>query len=90
MLAIIRCRIFSSLLSKNAVIKVYRTLILTGMYRCETWSITLREERWLRVLRVFGCKRDEVMGVEKINRSCSLAQYCSGDKIEKNEMGHSM
>ena len=35
---------------------------------CETWSLTLREERWLRVFenrvlrRVFGPKRDEVAG----------------------------
>ena len=27
---------------------------------CETWSLTLREERRLRVLRVCGPKRDEV------------------------------
>ena len=33
------------------------------MYGCETWSLTLREERRLRVLRrVFGPKRDEVTG----------------------------
>ena len=32
-------------------------------YGCETWSLTLREERRLRVLRrVFGPKRDEVTG----------------------------
>jgi hypothetical protein len=31
------------------------------VYGCETWSLTLREERRLRVLRkVFGPKRDEV------------------------------
>jgi hypothetical protein len=31
------------------------------LYGCETWSLTLREERRLRVLRrVFGPKRDEV------------------------------
>jgi hypothetical protein len=36
------------------------------MYGCETWSLTLREERRLRVFenrvlrRVFGPKRDEV------------------------------
>ena len=30
---------------------------------CETWSLTLREERRLRVLRrVLGSKRDEVTG----------------------------
>jgi hypothetical protein len=37
------------------------------MYGCETWSPTIREERWLRVfenivLRIFGPKRDEVIG----------------------------
>jgi len=38
------------------------------MYRCETWSLTLREERKLRafenmvVRRIFGPKRDEVAG----------------------------
>jgi len=37
-------------------------------YGCETWSLTLREERRLRVFenrvlrRVFGSKRDEVTG----------------------------
>ena len=38
------------------------------LYGCETWSLTLREERGLRVFenrvlkRVFGSKRDEVTG----------------------------
>jgi hypothetical protein len=38
------------------------------LYGCETWSLTLREERRLRVFenrmlrRVFGPKRDEVTG----------------------------
>ena len=38
------------------------------MYRCETWSLTLREERRLRVFegkvlrRKFGPKIDEVTG----------------------------
>ena len=37
-------------------------------YGCETWSLTLREERMLRVFenrvlwKVFGPKRDEVTG----------------------------
>ena len=59
----------SSLLSKNIKIKVYRTVILPViLYGCETWSLTLREERRLRVFenrvlrRVFGPKRDEVTG----------------------------
>jgi hypothetical protein len=38
------------------------------MYGCETWSLTLREERRLRVFenrvlrKIFGPKRDEVTG----------------------------
>jgi len=49
------------LLSKNLKIKIYRTIILPiVLYGCETWSLTLREERGLRVLRrIFGPKRDE-------------------------------
>jgi len=47
---------------------MYRTIILPFvLYGCETWSLTLREERGLRVftnrvLRIFGPKRDEVTG----------------------------
>ena len=57
----------SSLLSKNLKIKIYRTIILpVVLYGCETWSLTLKEERRLRVSenrvlrRIFGPKRDEV------------------------------
>jgi len=38
------------------------------LYGCETWSLTLREKRRLRVFenkvlrRIFGRKRDEVIG----------------------------
>jgi len=46
-------------------IKIYRTTILpVVVYGCETWSLTLREERRLRVFensvlrRIFGHKRD--------------------------------
>ena len=59
----------SRLLSKNLKIKIYRIIILpVVLYGCETWSLTLREERRLRVFekgvlrRVFGPKRDEVTG----------------------------
>jgi len=57
----------SSLLSKNEKVKIHRTVsssvVLDG---CETRSLTLREERRLRVFenrvlrRIFGSKRDEV------------------------------
>ena len=40
----------SSLLSRNLKIKIYRTIILSVvLYGCETWSLTLKEERRLRV-----------------------------------------
>ena len=56
----------SRLLSKNLKIKIYRTIILpVVLYGCETWSLTLREERRPRVFenmvmrRIFGPRRDE-------------------------------
>ena len=59
----------SSLLSKKLKIKIYRSIILpVVLYGCETWSLTLRDERRLRVFenrvlrRLFGPKRDEVTG----------------------------
>jgi hypothetical protein len=54
----------SSFLSKKLKIKIYRTIILpVVLYGCETWLLTLREKRRLRVLRrVFGPKRDAVTG----------------------------
>jgi hypothetical protein len=54
----------SGLLSKNIKIRIYKTIILpVVLHGCETWSLTLREEHRLRVLRrVFGPKRDEVTG----------------------------
>jgi hypothetical protein len=63
-------------LSKNLKIKIYRTITLSVvLYGCETWSLTMREERRLRVFenrvlrRVFGPKRDEVTGEwRKLNK----------------------
>jgi hypothetical protein len=43
-----------------------KAVIHLQLYGCETWSLTLREERRLRVFenrvlrRIFGPKRDEV------------------------------
>jgi len=40
----------SRLLSKNLKIKIYGTIILpVVLYGCEAWSLTVREERKLRV-----------------------------------------
>jgi len=59
----------SRLSSKNLKIELYRTVILpVVLYGCETWSLTLREEMKLRLFenmvlrRIFGLRRDEVMG----------------------------
>ena len=53
----------SSFLSKNFNVEIYGTIILpVVLYGCETWSLTLSEERRLRVFekrvlrRIFGPK----------------------------------
>ena len=59
----------SSSLSKNIKVEIHRIIILpVDLYGCETWSLTLREERRLRVFEnrvlrgIFGSKTDEVTG----------------------------
>ena len=54
---------------RNLKIKIYGIIILPiVLYGCETWSLTLREERKLRVFenmvlrRIFGLRRNEVTG----------------------------
>ena len=56
----------SRLLSKNLKIKIDKTIILpVVLYGCESWSLTLRKERMLRVFenrilrRIFEPERDE-------------------------------
>jgi len=57
------------MLPKDIKIKIYRIIILpAGLYGCEIWSLTLREECRLRVFenmvlrRIFGPKRYKVTG----------------------------
>ena len=78
----------SRLLSKNLKIKIYRTIILpVVMYGCETWSLTLREERKLRVFenmvlrRIFGPRRDEVTGEWKRLHNEELSDLYSSPNI---------
>jgi hypothetical protein len=72
-------------LSKYLKIKIYKTIILPiGLYGCETWSLTLREGRRLRVYEnrvlrgTFGPKSDGVTGEwrklhnEELNDLCTL------------------
>ena len=55
------------MLSKNIKNEIYTTIILpVVLYGCETWSLTLREERRMRVfenrvlMRIFETKKDEI------------------------------
>ena len=75
----------SSSLSINIKIKICRSIILlVALYGCETWSLTLREERKLRVFedrmlkRICGRKRDVVTGEwRKLNNEALNHLYYS-------------
>jgi hypothetical protein len=78
----------SSLLSRNLKLKTYRTIILpVVLYGCETWSLTLREERRLRMVenrvlsRIFGPKRVEVTGEWRKLHSEELIDLYSSPNI---------
>jgi len=81
-------------------VKIHRSIILPVVLNgCETWSLTLREERRLRVFenrvlrRIFGPKTDEVTGEwrklhnEELNNLYSSPNIVRVIKIKKNEMG---
>jgi len=79
----------SGLLSKNLKIKIFRTIILpVVLYGCETWLLKLREERRLRVFenrvlrRIFGPRRDEVMGEWRRLHNKELNDLYSSPNIE--------
>ena len=87
------------MLSKNLIIKIHRTIILSVvLYGYENWSLTLREERRLRAFenkvlrRIFGPKRDEVTEVwrklcnEELNAMYSSSSIFRVIKIQKEEM----
>ena len=70
MLAFIRCRIFwpPVCYPKILGLSIHNYNFAVVLYGYETWSLTLREERRLRVFenrvlrRIFGPKKDEVTG----------------------------
>ena len=75
-------------LSKNLKIKIYRTLILpVVLYGCETWLVTLWEERKLRLFenmvlrRIFGPRREEVTGDWRRLRNVELNDLYSSRNI---------
>jgi hypothetical protein len=71
----------SSSLFKNLKVKIYRSIILPVTCGCETWSLTLRKERRLKVFenrmlrRIFGPKREEVKGSGENYKMRSLIIY---------------
>jgi len=83
------CNVLSFiLLSKNLKIKIHRNVILpVVLYGCETWSLTLREERRLevfgnRVLRkIFGTRKDKVTGEWRKLHNEELNDLCSSPNI---------
>jgi DNA-binding transcriptional ArsR family regulator len=73
-----------SLLSKNIKITICRnTVVLVALYGYEIWSLTLREERRLRMYEnkvlmiIFGPKRDEVAGEWRKLDNEELNDFCS-------------
>ena len=72
----------------NFTVAVSETIILpVVLYGCETWSLTLREERRLRVSenrvlrRIFGLKRDGVTGERRKLHNEELNDLYSSSNI---------
>jgi hypothetical protein len=90
-----------SLLSKNVIIRIYKTIILPEvLYGCETWSLALRAEYRLRVFenrvlkRIFGQKWVEVIRDlrkpynEKLHKLFSLLSIIRMIKSRMRWTGH--
>ena len=69
----------SRLLSKKLKVKTYKTIMLPGvLYGCETWSLTLREEQRLRVLKnkVLGIYLGLIeMKLQENGENCIMLSY---------------
>ena len=90
MLAVIRCRIFCLLVCYPKIQRYIHinTILPVVLYGCETWSLTLSEERRLRVFengvlrRIFGPEREEVTGEwRKLNIEELIDLYCSSNIV---------
>jgi hypothetical protein len=80
-----------SLLSRNVKVEIHKTISLpVVLYGCESWYLTLRDEHRLRVFenrvlrRIFGPKRDDIMGEWRKLHSGELHNlYSSPDIIRQ-------
>jgi hypothetical protein len=70
------------------IIRIHKTIILyVVLYGCETWSLTLKEERRLRVFekrvlrRIFGLKGDVVTAKWRKLLNEELLDLCSSPSI---------
>jgi hypothetical protein len=69
------------------LINITYVIVISVLYGCETWSLTLLEEHRLRVVdnrvlrRIFGLKRDEVMGEWGKLHNEELRDLCSSPSI---------
>jgi hypothetical protein len=80
----VQIHLSSRLTSKNLKIITYKTVILpVAVYRCETWSLTLREEHRLSsfenrgLRRIFGPKREEDGSWRKLHNDELHSLYSS-------------
>ena len=77
------------LISESIKIKTFRTVILlVVLCAYETWSLTLREEHWLKMFenrvlgKIFGPKTEEVTGQwRKLHTEDLNDMYCSPNVI---------
>ena len=93
MLLFIENILSTRLLSKKLNVNAYKAIIgllLVVLCGCETWSLTLREERRLRefenkvVRNIFGAKRDEITGEWRKLYNAELHELYSSSNIIKN------
>jgi len=85
----------SSLLSKNLKIKIYKIIFLSAVtYGHETWSLTLREERRLRLFKssvlrgILGAEREEVTGEwRKLHNEDLNDLYCLPNNFQMIKLG---